>query len=126
MKARSEAALIMRYIVAKRGELAPGERRIVCTSQGEIGVFNVNGQYFAVRNVCPHAGAPLCLGTLTGTRFATRPYEYTYARDGMVLRCPWHGWEFDLETGRTFFDPRVRVKTYRVVEEEGEVVLYLE
>lgn len=116
----------MRYVVAKCSELAPGQRRIVRTARGEIGVFNVNGQYFAIRNVCPHAGAPLCLGTLTGTRFASRPYEYTYARDGMVLRCPWHGWEFDLETGQTFFDPRVRVKTYRVVAEDGEVVLYLE
>ena len=116
----------MRYVVARAGELAPGQRRIVPVGRAEVGVFNVDGRYFAVRNVCPHAGAPLCLGTITGTFLPAQPYEYHYAREGLVLRCPWHGWEFDLESGESFFDQRMRVKTYRVVEEAGEVVLYTE
>lgn len=90
-----------------------------------IGVFNVDGHLFALRNTCPHQGAQLCLGTVRGTMLPSDPYEYRYGRDGRVLRCPWHGWEFDLETGEKLFDvtERARVKTYEVSVEGDRVVV---
>ena len=53
------------------------------------------------------------------------PYEYRYGRESRVLRCPWHGWEFDLETGEKLFDvtERARVRTYPVSVEDGRVVI---
>jgi nitrite reductase/ring-hydroxylating ferredoxin subunit len=78
-----------------------------------IGVFNVGGEFFALRNACPHQGGPLCEGVLTGFMAPGAPGEYRYSRRGEILRCPWHGWEFDIRTGQSYFDPsRTRVRTY--------------
>ena len=83
-----------------------------------IGVFNVHGDFYAVRNVCPHQMAPLCLGKVTGTTLPSRPGEFNWGKDGQILRCPWHAWEFDLTTGQSVFNPhKVRVKRYDVAVE---------
>lgn len=80
-----------------------------------IGVFNIRGRLYALRNRCPHQGAPLCLGKVKGTNLPGKPYEYVYGREDEIIQCPWHGWEFEIATGRTFFNPhRWRVKTYDV------------
>jgi 3-phenylpropionate/trans-cinnamate dioxygenase ferredoxin subunit len=101
------------HVVATTTEIGPGERKIVEIEGRSIGVFNVGGRYFALRNTCPHAGARLCEGTLSGLVTSRAPGEYTYVREGEILRCPWHGWEFDVTTGRSWFDPaRVRVRSY--------------
>jgi 3-phenylpropionate/trans-cinnamate dioxygenase ferredoxin subunit len=101
------------HVVATTDEIPPGRRKIVEIAGRSIGVFNVGGRYYALRNTCPHAGARLCEGTLTGLVTSRMPGEYTYERDGEILRCPWHGWEFDVTTGRSWFDPaRTRVRAY--------------
>jgi nitrite reductase/ring-hydroxylating ferredoxin subunit len=108
-----------RHVVAPVADIPPGERRIFEVAGRSIGVFNVDGRFFAVRNSCPHQGGPLCLGPTVGLATSRRPGEITYTREGEILRCPWHGWEFDLETGRSVFDPaRTRVKGYPVEVEE--------
>ncbi len=54
----------------------------------------------------------------------SRPQEYTYGMERHVLRCPWHGWEFDIATGRSLFDPeRTRVRTYTVVVDDDQLFL---
>jgi nitrite reductase/ring-hydroxylating ferredoxin subunit len=112
-----------RYIVGKVSELPPGERKIVEVQGRSIGVFNVHGTYYALRNSCPHQGAPLCRGAITGMTVPSKPGEYMWAREGEILRCPWHGWEFDVTSGRSVCNPhRTRVKTYEVTVEEDESV----
>ena len=118
-----------RYIVGKVSELPPGERKIVEVQGRSIGVFNVHGTYYALRNSCPHQGAPLCLGAITGMAMPSKPGEYVWTREGEILRCPWHGWEFDVTSGRSVCNPhRTRVKTYEVtvetVEEDESVETY--
>jgi nitrite reductase/ring-hydroxylating ferredoxin subunit len=103
------------FRICKVEELGVGDRRIVEVAGRSLGVFNVDGQYHAIRNVCPHALAPLCRGLITGTTLPGRPGEYTYVKAGRIIRCPWHGWEFDITTGESVFNPhRVRVKAYEV------------
>ena len=69
----------------------------------------------------PTRGAPLCRGTITGTARSTQPGEIIWERDGQILRCPWHGWEFDIASGRSVFNPhRLRVRTYDVTVEQTE------
>lgn len=129
-----------RYVVCPAAELPPGERRIVDVEGLSIGVFNVDGSYYALYNRCPHRGAPLCRGVLTDGVDGHARGEYTLSKHGQILRCPWHGWEFDVTSGRSWFNPhRVRVRSYDVeVErlpdhvdafpvtvEEEHVVLYL-
>ena len=116
-----------RCVVGRLSEFPPGTRRIVTTGGRSIGVFNIGGQFYALRNRCPHQGAPLCRGRVKGTTIPGKPYEYVYGRDQEIIQCPWHGWEFEIRTGRTFFNPhRMRVKTYEVTVEpggEGDVTL---
>ncbi len=95
-------------------ELEPGKRKLILIGRTEIGVFNVGGEYHAYRNICPHAGAPVCVGKISGTTLPSPVYEYSYGREGCILRCPWHGWEFDLKTGVHLVDPDVRLKKFPV------------
>jgi nitrite reductase/ring-hydroxylating ferredoxin subunit len=101
--------------VARVGEIPDGGRKIVDIDGRSIGIFRVGDEYFALRNRCPHEGGPLCLGPTTGHVVADEPGAYQWSRSGEILRCPWHGWEFDLRTGESWFDPaRCRTRSYRV------------
>jgi len=113
-----------KHIVGPVSELPVGARKIIEINGRSIGVFNIHGKYHALRNSCPHQLAPLCRGHITGTTLPSQPGEYNWGRDGEIIRCPWHGWEFDLTTGQSIFNPhKMRVKTYEVtVERGGELV----
>ena len=104
-----------RHVVAHVSEIPAGKRKIVTIAGRSIGIFNVNGAFFAVRNSCPHQGGELCLGPTVGLATADKPGEIRYSREGEILRCPWHGWEFDVKTGQSWFDPAgTRVRSYKV------------
>ncbi|MGH2389220.1 MAG: Rieske (2Fe-2S) protein [Chloroflexota bacterium] len=108
-----------RYVVATVAEIAPGARKIIEVAGRSIGIFNIDGEFFALRNRCPHQGGPLCLGVLWGSVTASVPGEYQYSRPGEIVRCPWHGWEFDVRTGQSWVDPlRLRVRRYEVKVED--------
>ena len=108
-----------KYIVASSSEILPGERKIVLVAGRSLGIFNIGGRFFALLNSCPHQGAPLCSGKLTGLLTAKTPGQYTYTRRGEIIRCPWHGWEFDVVTGKSFVNPlRIRTRRFRVMIEE--------
>lgn len=107
-----------KYTICRVSELPSGERKIVQGGTRTIGVFNIRGEFFAIRNQCPHQNAPLCRGIITGTTLPSQPGEYIWAKDGEIIRCPWHGWEFDITTGRSIFNPhKMRVKSYEVTVE---------
>jgi nitrite reductase/ring-hydroxylating ferredoxin subunit len=109
------------HVVGTTDEIGPGERKIVEIDGRSIGVFNVAGELYALRNACPHQGAPLCRGLVTGTMADSKPGEFDWQREGEILRCPWHGWEFELKTGRSVFNPhRTRVRSYQVTVETAE------
>ncbi len=103
-----------RMRVATTGEIPVGQRKIVELEGRSIGIFNVGGCYVSLRNPCPHNGAPLCLGTVTGALVSDRPGDYRYDREGKILRCPWHGWEFDMTTGQAVAGTEPRIRSYEV------------
>lgn len=108
-------------VIGTVAELPPGQRKILTLEGRSIGVFNVGGAFYALRNRCPHQAAPLCMGSVTGMTMPSAPGEYVYGREGEIIRCPWHGWEFDLTNGKSIFDPhRCRVRTYEVTVEGEE------
>ena len=111
-----------RYPVARTGEIPPGARRIVQLDGKSIGVFNVRGRYVAVLNVCPHELAPVCRGRLGGTTLPSAPGEWAWGREGEILACPWHGWEFDLLTGACLTDRR-RLRLYEVTVEDDQIIV---
>ncbi|HEY3755481.1 MAG TPA: Rieske (2Fe-2S) protein [Opitutaceae bacterium] len=102
-----------KHVVGPAGEIPPGGRKIVEIAGRSVGIFNLAGEFFALRNRCPHQGAALCTGQLGGLVTAAAPGHYDLSRPGEMLRCPWHGWEFDVRTGQSWVDPQnVRVKRY--------------
>jgi nitrite reductase (NADH) small subunit len=96
--------------VAAKDEIMEGSCKIVKVKNAEYGIYKVNGEYYAWRNACPHFGAPVCKGIITGTRLPSLVYEYKLGRENEIVRCPWHGWEFDLMTGEHLVDPQTKLR----------------
>lgn len=122
---------LRRVVVGRVEEIPPGGRVIVTPFRGRagIGVFNVEGTFHALRNLCPHKLGPLCTGRISGRVVAELPPSVAapglaIVRDGAIVRCPWHLWEFDITTGHCLVDSSMRVKSYPVAIEEGQVVVY--
>lgn len=113
---------IKHVVVDRVQDFPPGDRRLVDVEGAEIGVFNVHGTYYALRSSCPHQGAPLCQGRIIGTSISRKTFEREYVREGEIIKCPWHGWEFEIASGRSIFNPhKVRARAYDVtVEPQSE------
>jgi nitrite reductase/ring-hydroxylating ferredoxin subunit len=110
----------MRVVVCRVEEFPAGDRKIVKAGARSIGVFNVDGEYFAIRNRCPHQGGPLCLGRLSPWAVAAAPGQAAMEGPPRLIACPWHGWEYDLETGQSFMGPaEPHVKAYDVTVASG-------
>jgi nitrite reductase/ring-hydroxylating ferredoxin subunit len=111
------------HVVASVGEIPPGSKKRVTVEGRQMVVANLGGEYFALLDRCPHAGARLSDGTLVGLVESTEPGSYSVSRRGEILRCPWHGWEYDVRTGQSWCDPgRVRVRRYQARVEPGRTV----
>jgi nitrite reductase/ring-hydroxylating ferredoxin subunit len=109
-----------KHVVAVTDEILPGGRKLVEVKGRAIVIFNVGGEYFALNNRCPHKGGSLCQGRLTGLVESVEPGSYRYSRRGEIIRCPWHGWEFDIRTGRSRCDPQtLRARNYAVSVQPG-------
>jgi nitrite reductase/ring-hydroxylating ferredoxin subunit len=91
--------------VAKVKDIAPGDARVYFVRGREIAIFNVQGQFFAIDNLCPHQGGPLVAGEVAGE----------------VVTCPWHRWQFHLPTGLSPIHASISVKTYPLEIVNGDV-----
>jgi nitrite reductase/ring-hydroxylating ferredoxin subunit len=95
--------------VARVGDIPSGTGRQVTVHDRWVGLFNVNGRFHAVDNLCLHRGGPLSEGPIAGC----------------VVTCPWHGWQYDLASGVLVQDPSVGVTRHetRIVGDEIQVRL---
>lgn len=93
------------HTVARVEDLPPGSARIVELGDEKIAVFHCDDGFHATQNSCLHMGGPLGRGRL----------------EGCVVSCPWHGWQYDVRTGENEFDRALKLETYEVVVEDGEV-----
>jgi nitrite reductase/ring-hydroxylating ferredoxin subunit len=91
--------------VAEVGDLKPGEGKTVIAGDRELALFNVDGKFFAIDNVCPHRGGPMGEGVL----------------EGNVAVCPWHGWRFDVTNGTSPVVKTATVDTFEVMVEGTDV-----
>ena len=96
--------------VAEVGDLKPGDCKTVVADGRELALFNVDGKFFATDNICPHQGGPLGEGMLSGA----------------VVTCPWHGWRFDVCTGKSPVVPSATVETLECVVEGNDVKVKVE
>lgn len=101
------AQTVKRVSVARAAEIPEGERKLVTVEGIPMGIFNVSGEFYALRNSCLHRGGPVCAGPLIGA----------------VLECPWHGFQYNVTNGELIVDPRSKLDTYAVYVEDGEILL---
>jgi nitrite reductase (NADH) small subunit len=117
---------LRRIVLFPATELSDGQRRTVNIDSMTIGIFNIAGRFYAIKDVCPHQGAPLCKGTIESTHAPSDVHTFCPAMNNRVLRCPWHGWEFDIHTGQALHDPHIRVATYPIeIDSSGILVLLI-
>lgn len=103
-----------------------GEMRTIAKGATPVVVIRTEeGEYYAVRGICPHQGASLAKGRLWPLTSSEGPGTYELSRGAEILRCPWHAFEYDVTTGRCVGDPSLRVRTYPVYIEDGQVVVDL-
>jgi len=91
--------------VAQLDEIPPGEGREFVVEGRIIGLFRVEENVYAMDGLCPHAGGPIATGTLRGT----------------TVTCPWHGWQFDVSTGKHCLTQNIRAQTFAVEVRDGEI-----
>lgn len=111
--------------VIEADELQAGDRVIVEIDGREFAVFNVDGDLYGLANYCVHQGGPVCEGLLSGTVGVDEELDLVYEKEGEIVSCPWHGWEFEVRTGEHLADPGYRLPTYDVTVEDGGVYLQL-
>lgn len=110
----SASQSVRRYVVGRADDVPEGERLIAEVEGREIGIFNLDGEFFALRNRCPHRGGPLCEGEVLGLVYSSEPGDVQFDASEKLVTCPWHGWEFDVKTGQSYFNPRLRAKRYDI------------
>lgn len=108
-----------RWVVARVADIPEGERLIVEVDGREIGIYNVGGRFHALLNRCPHLGGPLCRGQVVSGLESSVPGELRLEESRTYVTCPWHNWEFDIETGRSYWNPKLRARPLPVGVEGG-------
>jgi len=111
-------------------ELEEGCRRIVMLDGKEFVVFKTREGCVAYENRCLHQGGPVCAAGTLHPYLSARVEEdrsvVEYFKEGAtVLSCPWHGWEYDLATGRSIAEPTLKLKSASVVIEDDIVIVRL-
>jgi nitrite reductase (NADH) small subunit len=113
------------YEVGSLSDFPAGSHRVVTAGRRQVGVFNIDGEFFALPNICPHQFGPLCEGKVNGTTVcsAETSWKLEWQRAGEILTCPWHGMEFDIRTGKSLASPRLWVRPYRVEIRDNQVLV---
>lgn len=112
-----------RYKVATVDEFEGEGSRVIAEIEGqEIAVFRVDGEFHALANYCVHQGGPLCEGKVRGRMTAGDDgWSWEFDETKRTVECPWHGWLFDVTTGRNTANPNHAAPTYDVEVEDGDV-----
>jgi nitrite reductase (NADH) small subunit len=109
--------------VGALAEFADDAIRTIAVNGRQIGIARWNGAIYAVNNLCTHQSGPVCRGILSGRLTAASPGGMDLDTSMPILACPWHGWEFDLRSGRALHDAQYRLRTFPVRVENGRVLV---
>jgi nitrite reductase/ring-hydroxylating ferredoxin subunit len=112
--------------ICRLNDLPPGRHVIADINGRRVAIINHEGRLHAIRNRCAHQGGPLGEGPVTRALVATEAssWELDVACEVRAVRCPWHGLEYNLETGRAIGDPRYRVKVYETRVSDGYIEVF--
>jgi nitrite reductase (NADH) small subunit len=114
-----------KHFACRTSEVPSGAPKIARIKSLTVGVFKLADGYYAMLNVCPHKGAAVCEGPVCGTTGHTDEREFVYERAGEIVRCAWHGWEFDIRTGEFLVDRKIRARTFPVSVEGDDIYVHV-
>jgi nitrite reductase (NADH) small subunit len=97
----AQSPSLTEHFVARLADLPLNKIHRIEIESRVIGIIRTDQGVFAIGNKCPHQGGPMCSGHITGTMLASDADEYVYGHDGMVVQCPWHAYEFRIDTGKS-------------------------
>jgi len=113
------------YIGAE-SDFAERDRKVVAQGELEIGVFLIDGAFYAYENRCAHQGGPVCQGRILNRVEEVLADDKTsqglkWAEEDIHIVCPWHGYEFNLKTGHHPGSSKVRLRPFEVKLRDGDV-----
>ena len=113
------------HVVCTEDDIPPGAHRVFPIGRHGVGVYNVNGVFYAIANYCPHEGGPLCSGRVHGRSVVADhiPGGAGVVREGEYIYCPWHQWGFELATGTTAVKPEWSIRTYPVKVLDKKIIV---
>jgi len=116
--------------IGAAADFADPGRKIIGFEGFEVGVFRLDGEFFAYLNLCPHMGGPACQGKMIAKVEEIIAEDRTskgmaFSKTRMHVICPWHGYEFDIRTGVHPGNARARLRKINVTVADGEVVISL-
>ena len=116
--------------VGKQSDFEDRGRKVVARGDLEIGVFRVDGQFYAYENRCPHVRGPVCQGRILARVVEVLNDDKTsrgqkWSDTDVDIICPWHGWEYKLKTGECAPDPKLRLRKHDVVQKEGAIYVVI-
>lgn len=112
--------------VGKEDEFEDRGRKVIAQGDLEIGVFCLGGKFYAYENRCTHQGGPVCQGRILNRVVEVLGADQTsrglkWSEEDVHIVCPWHGFEFNIKTGRHPGNKNVRLKPYDVKVKDGDV-----
>ena len=114
----------MTHDVCAAADVVPGQ--MVPARAGDTPIVLIRtreGRLHGLLDRCIHQGGPLSRGRLQTAVGSDGPGAYREEEGRAIVKCPWHGFEFEVETGCALFDPRRRVRRVHVREESGRVLV---
>ena len=126
----SETSAPLRHLAGPSNEIPEKGRLVVDIGDRTVGIFRVGGRLFAYENTCPHMGGPVCQGLIIpAVREVLNDKQvstgYAFDESEMRIVCPWHGYEFSIETGSHPAKHSIRLKQVAVEEDGGDVYVTL-
>jgi nitrite reductase/ring-hydroxylating ferredoxin subunit len=117
---------VAEFLVGKIADFAENDHLVVSDGDLEIGVIHRDGRYYAYRNLCVHQGGPACEGLLMAkvedvVHADKTTHGQRFSTDEIHFVCPWHGYEYDLQTGEAVADRRKKLRKYEVIKKGDSV-----
>ncbi|WP_135824988.1 Rieske (2Fe-2S) protein [Halorussus ruber] len=115
------------YHVTSVDDMEEGDRLLVDIDGQSLAIFRGSEEFYAISNYCQHQGGPMCKGRMLNPLDSTKSkdaWELSQDSDVPTVACPWHGWEYELETGEHVAPTKYNLPTYDTIVEDGE--LYVE
>lgn len=112
------------YHVTSVDDMEEGDRLLVDIDGQSIAIFRGSEEFYAISNYCQHQGGPMCKGRMLNPLDSKKnedKWELSQDSEVPTVSCPWHGWEYELETGQHVAPTKYNLPTYDTMVKDGKL-----